>query len=182
MRALHVGKLKWIVVAFLVTYGCRLSAQMVQYGYVVEMNSGGRALPNVSISIPMAHDCQPTASDAHGLFRLSFGEHKIGDVVMGLNARKYGYELVNKHIVEGYTLTDRDSLRIIMAPAEKLKEARERYYAMLETASVRRYDSTVNFLDGQLAQQVITKPERDYWQALAKAELKAAYQKHGRLC
>ena len=153
-----------------------LSAQMVQYGRVVEMNSGGKSLPNVAVSIPMAHDCQPTASDACGLFRLSFGEHKVGDVVMGLNARKYGYELVNKHIVEGYTLTDRDSLRIVMAPVEKLKEAREKYYALLESSSIQRYDATIAFLNGQYAQQIITKPELDYWQSLAEAELQVAYQ------
>ena len=176
MKTLLVGKMRWIVMACLVAYGGMLSAQMVQYGYVVEMNSGGRALPNVAVSIPMAHDCQPTASDAFGLFRLSFGEHKVGDVVMGLSARKYGYELVNKHIIEGYTLTDRDSLRIVMAPVEKLKEAREQYYALLETASIQRYDSTVAYLNGQYAQQVITKPELDYWQSLAEAELKVAYQ------
>lgn len=162
--------------ACLLMYGGMLSAQMVQYGYVVEMNSGGRSLPNVAVSIPMAHDCQPTASDARGLFRLSFGEHRVGDVVMGLSARKYGYELVNKHIVEGYTLTDRDSLRIVMAPVEKLKEARERYYVMLEGVSIQRYDSTMTFLNGQYAQQIITKPELDYWQSLAEAELKLAYQ------
>lgn len=162
--------------ACLVLYGGMLSAQMVQYGYVVEMNSGGRSLPNVSVFIPMAHDCQPTASDVRGQFRLSFGEHRVGDVIMGLNARKYGYELVNKHIVEGYTLTDRDSLRIVMAPVEKLKEARERYYALLENTSIQRYDSTLAFLNSQYAQQIITKPELDYWQSLAEAELKVAYQ------
>ena len=176
MRTIFAKKLRWVVTACLVIYGGMLSAQMVQYGYVVEMNSGGRALPNVSVSIPMAHDCQPTASDARGLFRLSFGEHRVGDVVMGLSARKYGYEMVNKHIVEGYTLTDRDSLRIVMAPVEKLKEAREQYYALLENSSVQRYDSTMAFLNGQYAQQIITKPELDYWQSLAETELKIAYQ------
>ena len=176
MKALFVGKLKWAIMTCLIICGGMSSAQMVQYGYVVEMNSGGRSLSNVAISIPMAHDCQPTASDAQGLFRLSFGEHKVGDVVMGLNARKYGYELVNKHIVESYTLTDRDSLRIVMAPIEKLKEARERYYALLETESIHRFDSTMEFLEGQYAQQIITKPELDYWRSLAEAELKAAYQ------
>lgn len=176
MKALLVGKMKWVILACLAMCGGMLSAQMVQYGCVVEMNSGGKTLPNVAVSIPMAHDCQPTASDAHGIFRLSFGEHKVGDVVMGLNARKYGYELVNRHIVEGYTLTDRDSLRIVMAPAEKLKEARERYYSLVETASIQCYDSTMSFLNSQYAQQVITKTELDYWLSLAEAELQVAYQ------
>lgn len=176
MRALLVGIVRWFALAGLIMHGGLLAAQMVQYGFVVEMNSGGKLLPNVAISIPMAHDCQPTVSDVFGLFRLNFGEHKVGDVVMGLNARKYGYELVNKHIVEGYTLTDRDTLRIVMAPAEKLKEARERYYALLEATSIKRYDSTMTFLRDQYIQQIITKPELDYWQSLAEAELKVAYQ------
>ena len=176
MKALFVGKMKWIVATCLIMCRGMLSAQMVQYGCVVEMNSGGHSLSNVAVSIPMAHDCQPTVSDVHGIFRLSFGEHKVGDVVMGLSARKYGYELVNKHIIEGYTLTDRDSLRIVMAPSKKLKEAREKYYAFLESASVRRYDSTLEFLNGQYGQHLITKPELDYWVSLAEAELKTAYQ------
>ena len=46
-----------------------LNAQMVQYGHVVEMNSGKKALAGVSVSIPSAHDCQPTASDVNGTFR-----------------------------------------------------------------------------------------------------------------
>ena len=171
-----VNTLRWWVVA-LALWGGALSAQMVQYGYVVEMNSGGRPIQNVAVAVPMAHDCPPTASDANGAFRLSFSEHKVGDVVVGLSARKNGYEVVNKHIVrDGYTLTDRDTLRIVMAPTDKLKEAREQYYGFLETAFLHRYDSTMGFLNEQYAQQIITKPELDYWQSLAEAELRSAYQ------
>lgn len=168
--------LKWWLLA-IAMWGGALSAQMVQYGYVVEMNSGGQPIANVAVAVPMAHDCPPTASDANGAFRLSFSEHKIGDVVVGLSARKYGYEVVNKHIVrDGYTLTDRDTLRIVMAPADKLKEARKQYYSFLETAYIHRYDTTMSFLNAQYAQQVITKAELDYWQSLAEAELRSAYQ------
>ena len=162
--------------AFFVMFGNFLSAQMVQYGCVVEMNSGGKALSSVAITIPSAHDCQPTSSDAFGLFRLSFGEHKVGDVVLGLNAKKYGYEMVNHHVSrEGYTLTDKDSLRIVMAPVGKVAEARTRYYALLEAASIRRYDSTMSFFNRQYAQQLITEPELKYWESQAEAELKTAY-------
>lgn len=170
MRLLKRGML------LMTLYGGMLSAQMVQYGRVVEMNSGGKALSGVAITIPSAHDCQPTSSDAYGVFRLSFGEHKVGDVVLGLNAKKYGYELVNHHVArEGYTLTDKDSLRIVMAPIGKIAEARTRYYALLESASIRRYDSTMSFLNHQYAQQMITEPELKYWKSQAEAELKTAY-------
>lgn len=175
MRALN-NTLKGCLL-LLALHGGLLSAQMVQFGRVVEMNSGGKALPGVSITIPSAHDCQPTASDIRGVFRLSFGEHKVGDVVYGLNAKKYGYEVVNHHLLrEGYTLTDKDSLRVVMAPVGKITEARTRYYALLEAASIRRYDSTMSFLNQHYAQQIITEPELNYWKAQAELELKNAYQ------
>lgn len=169
--------LKWSMLTLAMHCGV-LSAQMVQYGRVVEMNSGGKALSGVSITIPSAHDCQPTSSDVNGMFRLSFGEHKVGDVVLGLNARKYGYEVVNHHLLrEGYTLTDKDSLRVVMAPVGKIAEARTHYYALLEAASVSRYDSTMSFLHQQFAQKHITEPELDYWKSQAEQELKTAYQR-----
>lgn len=152
------------------------SAQIVQYGRVVEMNTGGKALPGVALTIPSVHDCQPTASDANGIFRLNFGEHKTGDVIVGLTAKKHGYEVVNHHITrDGYTLTDRDSLRIVMAPVGKIAEARARYYDLLETACVTRYDTTCAFLNQQYANNNITKPELQYWTDAAEKELQSAY-------
>lgn len=140
------------------------------------MNTGGKALPGVGFTIPSAHDCQPTASDANGNFRLVFSEHKIGDVVVGINAQKYGYEVVNKHVTErGYTLTDRDSLRIVMAPVGIIEKARIEYYSMLENSCVSRYDATLEFLNQQYADNIITKPELQYWTEAAQLELRSAY-------
>ena len=176
MRASR-GK-KWIVLACLVMLGGMLPAQIVQYGIVREMNSGRKGLPDVSVTVPSAHDCQPTASDAQGRFRLSFGEHRVGDVVYGLKVRKYGYEVVNLHVVrEGYTLTDRDTLRLVMAPEGKISEARARYYDLLETSCLIRYDSTMSFLNEQYAQRKISEPQWEYWKSLAEEELKESYLK-----
>ena len=153
-----------------------LKAQMVQYGRVVEMNSKGKTISGVSIALPTAHDCQPTPSDVHGNFRLSFGEHQVGDVVYGLIIRKQGYEVVNHHIVrEGWTLTDKDSLKVVMAPIGKIAEARAHYYNILETACVMRYDTTMAFLNEQYAHQLISEPEYQYWKFEAEEELKKAY-------
>lgn len=154
-----------------------LCAQVVQYGQVVEMNSGGKKLSGVSVTLPAVHDCQPTMSDKKGVFRLSFSEHKIGDVVHGLRFKKVGYEVVNHHIVrQGWTLTDKDSLRVVMAPQGKIAEARARYYDLLETACVERYDSTMFFLNQQPAQGYITESEYQYWKSEADAELDDAYK------
>ena len=152
------------------------SAQIVQYGRVVEMNTGGKALPGVGLTIPSAHDCQPTASDNNGNFRLVFSEHRIGEVIVGINAQKYGYEVVNKHVTcQGFTLTDCDSLRIIMAPVGVIDKARIEYYGMLENSCVNRYDATLDFLNQQYASNIITKPELQYWIEAAQMELRSAY-------
>lgn len=152
-------------------------AQMVQYGRVVELNTKGKTMSGVSITVPSVHDCQPTVSDARGVFRLTFAEHQTGDVIYGLRAKKHGYEVVNIHVTrDGWTLTDRDTLRIVLATTEKLNEARMRYYDLIETAYVSRYDSTMNLLNEHLANNVITMPEYQYWKLEARNELQRAYQ------
>ena len=153
------------------------SAQMVQYGKVVELNSKGKALSGVAITVQSSHDCQPTSSDAHGMFRLSFAEHQTGDVVHGLRAKKYGYEVVNIHVTrDGWTLTNRDTLRIVMAPTAKINEARMRYYDLIETACVAQYDATMDVLNEHYANHAISLPEYQYWKLQAENELQRAYQ------
>ncbi len=166
-----------LLILWVILSSGHVSAQMVQYGKVVEMNSKGKKLTGVSVTVPSAHDCHPTSSDAFGVFRLSFGEHQTGDVVYGLKAKKYGYEVVNIHVTrDGWTLTDRDTLRIVMAPTAKINEARMRYYDLLETACVSRYDATMRVLDESYANHSISLPEYQYWRLEAENELQRAYQ------
>ncbi len=154
-----------------------MKAQTVQYGRVVEINSKGKSLSNVSINIPSAPDCQPTASNSDGVFRLVFNEHRVGDVIHGIHIDKYGYELVNHHIVhEGWTLTEKDTLRIVMAPKGSINEARTRYYNYLEEAYLSRFDSTTNLLQEQLAQQQISEQEYQAFMGKAVADLETAFQ------
>lgn len=174
-RTIHFHCYSILLLAFLLCG--KASAQMVQYGKVVELNAKGKTLSGVAITVQSAHDCHPTSSDAHGLFRLSFAEHQTGDVIHGLRAKKYGYEVVNIHVTrDGWTLTDRDTLRIVMAPAGKINEARMRYYDLIETACVGRYDSTMALLDEHYANHTITLPEYQYWKLQAENELQRAYQ------
>lgn len=164
-----------LCLAFLSSW--KASAQMVQFGKVLEMNSKGKTLSGVSITVLSASDCHPTSSDAFGVFRLSFGEHQIGDVIHGLRAKKYGYEVVNIHVTrDGWTLTDRDTLRIVMAPSTKINEARTRYYDLLETACITRYNATMQLLDEHYANHSISQLEYQYWKLQAENELQSAYQ------
>lgn len=116
---------------FLLLLCTSLHGQVVQYGKIVNFNKQtreGEPLPGVFLTIPSEHDFQPTQSDALGWFRLRFAEHKVGDVVSGIEAKKHGYEVVNLHVTRSWTLTTADTLCIIMAPKGKVKEARKFYY------------------------------------------------------
>ena len=169
-------QLKRFVFLFLLGMSVPVMGQVVQYGKVTEMNKEGKTMQGVSVHVPSASDSHPTASDAFGVFRLRFAEHQVGDVIHGLRIRKQGYEVVNNHIVrEGWTLTDRDTLRVVMAPVGKIAEARAHYYDLIETACVSRYDSTLNFIEDQFAQGLITETERRYWLDEAERELAQTY-------
>ena len=165
-----------LVVLLLFGFGGNASGQMVQYGKVVEANSKGKALSGVSIKVPAAHDCQPTSSDAHGVFRLCFSELQIGDTIH-VRAEKYGYEVVNIHVIKyGWTLTDRKTLCIEMAPKDKIEKERKRYYDLVEAACVARYDSTMHLLDAHYANHTISMPEYQFWKLAAERELHRSYQ------
>lgn len=116
----------WIIIIMMST---QLFGQTVQYGKV-DSYDNSMLLSGVTLTIPSEHDCQPTMSDAKGCFRLCFAKHRVGDVVCGLEAKKHGYEVVNVHVTRQWTLTTADTLHVVMAPKDKVKEARMRYYEL----------------------------------------------------
>lgn len=133
---------------FLMLLGTSAYGQMVQYGKVTEMDEHGNLLAGTTLTVPTEHDCQPTQSDSKGCFRLCFDKHRVGDVVTQITARKKGYEVVNIHVTRSWTLTSADTLRIVMAPKNKVKEARSRYY---ELSGIRMEDL---MLDGMSLHEV----------------------------
>lgn len=152
-------------------------AQTTQYGRVVEQNSNGRSVAGVMVEVPSSPDCQPTSSGANGFFRLVFSEHQPGDVIHGIRIKKYGYEVVNHHVMhEGWTLTEKDTLRIVLAPEGTVSEARRRYYQYLEEAYLTRYDSIASFLHSRYAQQLMTEQEFNTRMEQAVSELNLSFQ------
>lgn len=118
-----------LLVALLLLCG-PLFGQVVQYGKVMEWGEQGSPLVGVTLTVPSEYDCQPTISDSKGGFRLCFSEHRVGDVVRDITARRPGYEVVNVHVTRSWTLTTADTLAIIMAPKAKEKEAKSQYYGL----------------------------------------------------
>lgn len=165
-----------LVVLLLLGFRGNAFGQMVQYGKVVETNSKGKTLSGVSIRVlPPVHDCQPTSSDAHGAFRLCFSELQVGDTVL-IRAEKNGYDVVNIHVINCWTLTDRKTLCIEMAPTDKINKERKRYYGIVEAACVARYDSTMHLLDVHYANHTISMHEYQYWKLAAEKEMRQSYQ------
>ena len=77
---------------------------------------------------------------------------------------------------DGWTLTDRDTLRVVMASVDKLTESRARYYDLVEAACISRHESTVSFINDQFVQGLINKTELDQWLLEADRELWQSYQ------
>lgn len=152
-------------------------AQTTQYGRVVELNSKGKSVSGVTVEVPSSPDCQPASSGAEGIFRLVFSEHQPGDVIRGLRIKKYGYEVVNHHVLhEGWTLTEKDTLRIVLAPEGTVSEARNRYYQYLEEAYLTHYESTTSMLRNQYAQQMISEQEFNTRMEQAASSLNTSFQ------
>lgn len=161
-----------LVVLLLLGHSNKAEGQMTQYGKVVEMKTNGKALAKVHVAVQS--DAPPTSSDNHGVFRLCFQHHQTGDTVH-VQASKDGYELVNIHIAR-WTLTDRDTLRIVMAPKGAVREARMRYYGLVEAACIGRYESTMELLNEHYAQHRISMSEFQYWKLMAENELNDTYR------
>ncbi len=155
-----------------------LSAQVRQVGVVVEINSNGKTVSGASIEAVSSDDVQPAVSGNDGVFILNFAKKKKGDVVYNLRVYKSGYEVVNtRQINDGVVLTDRDTLKIVLAPPAKLAEARANYYEIFDNYQVGVYKRQVEGLKKQLAGKEITLAEYEERVRVAENDLKNANSK-----
>ncbi|MBL7793166.1 MAG: hypothetical protein JNK77_12630 [Saprospiraceae bacterium] len=138
-------------------------------GYVVERNSGGKRLANVSIDAPKA---QPTRSGGSGEFILVFSGVEIGEPV-SLTVEKTGYEVVNKKDIEDLIPNRKTPLKIILSPLGAIDRDRAQYYeinmealkkglreriAVLEAAGKQK-DELLRELSRQMNKQITDKDE-----------------------
>ncbi|MCQ2317350.1 MAG: tetratricopeptide repeat protein [Bacteroidales bacterium] len=136
---------------------------------MVEINSNGKSMSGVSIEAVSSDDVQPAVSGNDGVFILNFAKKKRGDVAYNIRVYKLGYELVNtKQINDGVILTDRDTLKVVLAPPAKLAEARANYYEIFDNYQVGVYKKQIEELKSQLAKNEI--PLAEYEQRALKAE------------
>ena len=175
---MHSRFLKKIIVIVCLLNVCTLSAQVRQVGRVVEINSNGKSVSGVSIEVVSSDDVQPAVSGNDGLFVLDFSKKKKGDIAYNIRVYKFGYELVNtKQINDGVVLTDRDTLKIVLAPPAKLAESRANYYEIFDNYQVGVYRKQIEDLKAKLAGNEITLADYEQRAKTAEENLKNANSK-----
>ena len=167
----HLKRCLIIVVLFF--HASMLSAQVVQVGRITEQNSDGKPIVGASAVCLSATDVQPATTDNSGIFLLSFKKHCPGDIIYNLRVTKPGFEIVNSQLLKsGIILTEKDTLKIVMARPEQLAEARAHYYDIIDHYHVGRHEATIAQLKKELEAAKITAAE--YEQRATEAEQQLA--------
>ena len=162
-----------LILVFSLFYTSMLSAQVVQIGRITELNSDGKPIVGASAVCLSATDVQPATTDNDGIFLLSFKKHLPGDIVYNLRITKPGFEIVNSQVLKsGIILTEKDTLKIVMARPEQLAEARARYYDIIDAYHLNRHEATIAQLKKELEAAKITAAE--YEQRATEAEQQLA--------
>lgn len=134
-----------------------LSAQVSQKGNVRIFNSQHTPLPGVQL---MASGAPATDTDNNGEFCFHFLNHKAGTAISSPQAYKKGYEVVNSDMLNGWILSEKRSLDIVMAPEGTIEEQKNHYYAIAISHFSKLRNKTVQEINHLYAQQKITQAER----------------------
>lgn len=136
-------------------------SQTVQQGKVVLQNSNHAPLSGVQIT---AFGAQPADSDNEGKFRLNFSKASPGDLVPVREIYKKNYELVNEAELKEWILSDKKDLLVMMCPAGKIQENKEKYYQIGFNNYEKQYNQTIKELERQKEQSKLT--EQQYWEQI----------------
>lgn len=134
-----------------------LSAQVSQKGNVRIFNSQHTPLPGVQLT---AIGAPATDTDNNGEFCFHFLNHKAGTAISSPQAYKKGYEVVNSDMLNGWILSEKRPLDIVMAPEGTIEEQKNHYYAIAIAHFSKLRNKTVQEINHLYAQQKITQAER----------------------
>ena len=109
----------------------------------------------------MAIGAPATDTDNNGEFCFHFLNHKAGTAISSPQAYKKGYEVVNSDMLNGWILSEKRSLDIVMAPEGTIGRTKESllrhcHSTVFPSFAIRQYRQ-INHL---YAQQKITQAER----------------------
>ena len=178
MTYLKYSLKRCFLLAVLSCFASVLPAQVVQIGRITELNSNGNPILGASAVCLSDSDVQPATTDNNGIFLLRFKKHRPGDIIYNLRITKPGYEIVNSQLVKsGIILTEKDTLKIVMARPEQLAEARARYYDVIDTYHLNRHEAIIARLKKELEAAKITAAEYEQRATEAERQLKIALEK-----
>jgi len=150
-----------------------LFAQDYQSGYVFEINSGNKPIPNVEI---IALKSSIANSDDNGHFRLAFRNKNGGEPILVDQINKKGYELVNKEDVQNWVFSTKYPVKIIMCKDGLLAESKRKYYNIGSDYYKKKYEESITEKKRQLQRNKISQQE--YLKAIDEAnqELKKSQE------
>lgn len=134
-----------------------LSAQVSQKGNVRIFNSQHTPLAGVQLT---AFGAPATDTDRNGAFCFHFMNLKAGTAISSPEVYKKGYELVNDDMLNGWILSEKRPLNIVMAPEGTVEEQKNRYYSISLTHYTKRLNKTMQEINQLYTQQKITLKER----------------------
>lgn len=141
-------------------------AQMSQKGTVQIFNSNKSPLPGVQLT---ATDAPATDTDANGNFQFNFSKQKPGMAIASPNVYKKGYELVNKDMINGWILSEKRPLSIVMAPEGTIEESKSKYYSISVAHFSKKQEKAIEEINQLYIAQKISLQERsDRLKAMAE--------------
>ena len=144
-----------LAVSFLVVRP--VPAQVVQKGSVKVFNSRQAPLPGVQL---MAEGAPATDTDQQGIFHLHFLNRKPGMQISAPFVYKKGFELVNRDLLDGWILSEKQPLDVVMAPEGVIEEIKNRYYSISVADFARRFNETVQEINRLYERHEIGLQER----------------------
>ena len=141
-------------------------AQMSQKGTVQIFNSNKSPLPGVQLT---ATDAPATDTDASGNFQFNFSKQKPGMAIASPNVYKKGYELVNKDMINGWILSEKRPMSIVMAPEGTIEESKNKYYSISVAHFSKKQEKAIEEINQLYIAQKISLQERsDRLKAMAE--------------
>ena len=102
-----------------------IEAQVALKGIAVKMNSSFSPVSGVEI---YASGATPTLTDGAGAFAMQLPYLEAGDLLLGIQIRKRGMEVVNQKEIEQWIVSGDIFYRIVLCPQGYIEENRRRFY------------------------------------------------------
>jgi len=142
-----------LIIIVLISNNIAKAQRIEQQGWVTELNSGKKAIGGVEIDFDEA---VPTTTDDDGKFVLTFGDKKIGDMIILNQIYKKGYEVVNIKELELAKLNG-EKIVVVMCKSGLIDKRRAEYYNISVKFITYSYKANLEKLKEQIKKSEISR-------------------------